>query len=207
MNNIKQLREAHHQTAAELGKAIGRSQPTISKWENRRKLKYEEAKLIADYYNIPVCEVTGEAPENYIDLSSGAANMASLPIIDASLSAGSLAEGLIGRQLISMDLIKNITQTAPGNITIVRLHGDAMSPTINENDFVWIDTSITHAQNNGLYLFKAGSQIFVKRLCFNEFTASADIISDNPLYPPVPIKDPEKVQILGKVISIHKFLP
>ena len=43
MNNIKKLRESHKQTAAELGAAIGRSQPTICKWENNRKLKYEDA--------------------------------------------------------------------------------------------------------------------------------------------------------------------
>ena len=42
MNNIKHLRKEHRLSGQELGKAIGKSQATISKWEKKQKLRTME---------------------------------------------------------------------------------------------------------------------------------------------------------------------
>ena len=196
MNNIKKLREQHKQTAAELGAAIGRSQPTICKWENNRKLKYEDAKKIADYYKVPVYEVTGESPENYLEIQAATQHMAVIPSI----------ENNDDKQLISLSLLSQMTSSKPEDIKIYKNHGDAMYPTIGDNDLAWIDTSVNIADTTGLYLFSTNNQLTIKRLCFNEFTAAASLISDNPLYPTINIPDSAKLKIIGKVIAIHKFI-
>ena len=66
MNNIRSLREKQHISAKELGRAIGKSQPTISKWENAPQLRYEQAKKIADYFKVSIYEVTGQKNEEYL---------------------------------------------------------------------------------------------------------------------------------------------
>ena len=60
MNNIKHLRKEHRLSGQELGKAIGKSQATISKWERNQKLRYEYLKLIADYFKVPISAVSGD---------------------------------------------------------------------------------------------------------------------------------------------------
>ena len=101
MNNIRRLREERRLSAEELGKAIGRSQPTISKWENSDNLRYEYAKIIADYFRIPVYEVTGESPEDYI--SNFSDDVVSIDILDVRACCGSGIENfqanVIGKQM------------------------------------------------------------------------------------------------------------
>lgn len=204
MNNIKKLREEHKQTAAELGAAIGRSQPTICKWENSRKLKYEDAKKIASYYKVPVYEVTGEAPENYIEIQASTQHMVAIPIYDIKQNINHIEEQ--DKQLISISMLNKMTSSKPEDIKIYINRGDAMSPTISDNDLTWIDTSITQAKENGIYLFSTQSQLTIKRLCFNEFTSTAELISDNSIYPSISVPDTSKLSIIGKVIAIHKFI-
>ena len=110
----------------------------------------------------------------------------------------------IGEQRISKSILKNITLTDPKNIKIIIAHGDSMIPTVNDNDLVWIDTSVKYAAGDGLYLFAINKELFVKRLQIDSFNHTATIISDNPLYPPITLSKPEKILTLGKVIAITK---
>ena len=110
----------------------------------------------------------------------------------------------IGEQQTSKFAIENITSCPPEYIKILIAHGDAMIPTINNNDLIWIDTSIEYATSDGLYLFEINQELFVKRLQIDTFNQNATIISDNPLYPPINISKPEKISTLGKVVAITK---
>lgn len=110
----------------------------------------------------------------------------------------------IGEQLLSESILKKITLSYPENIKILIAHGDSMIPTVNDNDLIWVDTSLKFAAGDGLYLFAINQEIFVKRLQIDNFNQTATIISDNPLYPPINISKPEKISTLGKVIAVTK---
>lgn len=208
MNNIRKLREERKQSAEELGAAIGKSQPTISKWENSDNLSYENAKLIADYYKIPVYEVTGEAPEEYMANNPITKDMAEIEIIDATASCGYGIENfhpvVVGKQLISYPRLREITNSRPENIKILKIRGDSMEPTINDSDVIWVDVSYKAPSGDGLYLFCIGEELFVKRLQIDFINKTFLITSDNPKYRPIETK--ENVLVLGKVISITKML-
>lgn len=206
-NNIRKLREAHKQSAGELGKAIGRSQPTISLWENSDDIKYENAKLVADYYNVPVYEVTGEDPDVYDFVDK---DMAKIEIIDASASCGTGIENfhpvVVGHNLISMANLKEITNSRPNNIKILKVRGDSMEPTINDSDVIWVDISYKQPTIDGIYLFCMNEELFVKRIQIDFIKKNVIIKSDNPLYQPIVASSEDNVKVIGKVISINKML-
>ena len=205
MNNIKQLREKFKESADTLGKAIGKSQSTISKWENKQVLKYEEASLIAKHYNVPVSAVSG-----HHEIADDILNYAGIDIIDAQASCGNGAENfnpvVIGKQLISYPSLRDLTFSTPENIKILRARGDSMEPTINDADYIWVDISCKQAQSDGIYVFCIGSGIIAKRVRIDFIHQSAVIVSDNPKYPPIQANETDKIEVIGRVISICKML-
>ena len=179
MNNIRRLREKKHLTAKELGQAIGKSQPTICKWEKAPSLRYEHAKLIADYFKVPVYEVIGEKPEQYLeDIRQ---DMVSIDIIN--LQKGS--SKILGRQLMPATILKEYTTTAPESIKIIKIDSEAMKPTISPNDMV---------------LLNIGDKPTLKRIQIKPLENSAVIKSDNPQYGSFDYDDYRRIKVLGKVI-------
>lgn len=205
MNNIKQLREKHNESANELGKAIGKSQSTISKWENKSILKYEEARLIATHYQVPISAVLGNN-----EIEDDILNYASIDIIDAQASCGNGIENfnpvVIGKQLISYPSLRDLTFSTPENIKILRARGDSMEPTINDADYIWVDISCKQADSDGIYVFCIGTGIIAKRVRIDFIHKNAVILSDNPKYPPIQVGQSDQVKVIGRVISICKML-
>lgn len=90
------------------------------------------------------------------------------------------------------------------HIALITVVGDAMSPSFNDSDVLFIDTSINQYENEGVYCFFGEANILtVKRL---QRLTSGDIrvISDNHIHytseivPKEAIKD---IRICGKVIA------
>lgn len=102
-----------------------------------------------------------------------------------------------------VDINKNWATTHLGlrleDISLVTVYGDNMYPTLNENDVLFVDTSVKDFINDGVYLLSGPSAIRVRRLqmIFDEI----HIINDNDKYQnqKISTKDKSKLQILGKV--------
>lgn len=205
MNNIRYLRELHKESAEELGKSIGKSQPTISKWENSKKIKYEDAELISKHYGVSINTVLGieEVDDNF-------QKMVEIDIIDAIASCGNGIENfnpiVIGKQLISFDSLKQITRSNSENIKILKTRGDSMQPTINDSDIVWVDISYNQPTSDALYLFCIKGELFIKRIRIDFINNNTIISSDNSSYPPFSTNDPDGIRVIGKVIAITKML-
>lgn len=199
MNNIKTLREQHKESAAELGAAIGKSQPTISNWENNKKLKYEDAMLIAKHYNVSVDMVLGK--KNYDPLEE---DMVSIDVLDAVACCGTgvsnFETNIIGKHLMTRPALNQLTTSSAHNIKIMRVIGESMKPTINPDDNVWIDVSYKTPSSDGLYLIRVGDDLMVKRIQINPFNNSIDVTSDNPKYKSFSLSNYHDVAVLGKVI-------
>lgn len=96
------------------------------------------------------------------------------------------------------------------DIAIVTVHGDNMYPTLQQNDLLFIDTSITSFENDGVYLLYEpnNNNIRVRRLQLigNEIL----ILTDNEKYQnsTVKVTDKEQLRIVGKVkrvFSLRRF--
>ena len=117
-----------------------------------------------------------------------------------------IKKNIIGKEVLSRELLNHYCATAPENIMIFKVVGDAMSPTINSGDFVWVDLSYSVPASDGIYMISTNSDTIIRRIQINPFDNSADISSDNKSYKPINIKDIKSLNICGKVCFLaHKL--
>ncbi len=88
----------------------------------------------------------------------------------------------------------------PENMSLIRVDGDSMDPTLLSGDMVLVD----HARNvvasqGGIYAISMDHEIMIKRIQVLHDQGKYRIISDNKQYPPQEI-DADKVAINGKVL-------
>jgi transcriptional regulator with XRE-family HTH domain len=200
MNRIKELRELHKESAEELGAAIGKSQPTISKWENMPNLKYEFAAAVAKHYNTTPEVVLGREKFNK-EL------MAQIDIIDAKACCGNglenYCENVIGKHLIPQSELSLLTSTTPKKIKMIKVEGDSMTPTLYSGDMVLVDISENYPSGDGLYVLRIGDMLMVKRIQINPFDNSIEVKSDNPVYQTSKSLHYKDATTIGKVIYIY----
>lgn len=73
-----------------------------------------------------------------------------------------------------------------GNLDTIRalpVAGDSMSPTINEGDLAFVDTSCRRFENDGIYVMVFNDSLFIKRLVVDFASLRVEIRSDNDLVP------------------------
>lgn len=88
----------------------------------------------------------------------------------------------------------------PANMSLIKVSGDSMEPTLLSGDLVMVDhsrTIVTH--QGGIYAIAIGSEIMIKRIQDLFPQNKLRILSDNPHYEPIDA-DPDQVKINGKVI-------
>lgn len=95
---------------------------------------------------------------------------------------------------------KIITLSDNKNIFWLNANGDSMSPVIENQDIVLIDTSNTDISNGGIFLFEINGKRFIKRLRLR-VTGELDIISDNDKYPLETVTNCSELKIIGRVIK------
>ena len=137
-------------------------------------------------------------------------DLATIEIIDAVASCGNGIENFnpvpIGKQLISVNNLKDITSSKPENIKIIKIRGDSMEPTINDSDVIWVDVSHKMARGDAMYVLCIRDELFVKRVRIDFIHNKAVVLSDNPKYPPIEVENPDDIRVVGKVIAINKML-
>ena len=53
-----------------------------------------------------------------------------------------IKKNIIGKEILSYELLSHYCSANPKDLMIFKVAGDAMSPTINSGDFVWVDFCI-----------------------------------------------------------------
>jgi len=88
----------------------------------------------------------------------------------------------------------------PNNMSLIKVSGDSMEPTLLSGDLVLIDHSKTDiASQGGIYAISIDHEILIKRLHLLYQDSKIHVISDNKHYQPQEI-DADKIIINGKVI-------
>ncbi|MCD8568843.1 MAG: helix-turn-helix transcriptional regulator [Geovibrio sp.] len=85
----------------------------------------------------------------------------------------------------------------PDNMSLIRVSGDSMEPTLSNGDIVLIDHSRNYISDFGMYAISVDNSIMIKRL--QPYADKVQIISDNPKYPPLTVYAHEVV-INGKAL-------
>ena len=117
-----------------------------------------------------------------------------------------IKKNIIGKEILSRELLAHYSSADPNNLMIFKVVGDAMSPSINPGDFVWVDLSYSIPSSDGIYMISTNSDTIIRRIQINPFDNSADISSDNPSYKTINVKDIKSLNICGKICYLaHKL--
>jgi transcriptional regulator with XRE-family HTH domain len=103
---------------------------------------------------------------------------------------------------INEQWLQSLEAAGGGEIVVVEVAncGDAMSPKLNDGDFVLVDQSIRTFVRDGMYLILSGSQPEFRRLAKNPVSQCYSILSENPVHPDYHNVPLEKLIILGLAV-------
>jgi len=95
---------------------------------------------------------------------------------------------------------------SPQNMSLIRVAGDSMEPTLQSGDIVLIDHGRNYVDpHGGIYAIVMDDQIVLKRLQVLYPARKIKLTSDNSRYEPSEI-EPEQIKINGKVIWFGREL-
>jgi phage repressor protein C with HTH and peptisase S24 domain len=188
---------------AGLSRLIGRNAAYIQQFIKRgvpKRLAEEDRRKLARYFNIDESLLGGPPRE-----PEPSADLITIPRfdIDASAGHGALADGELPIAHLGFDqqFLKKLCSARPSDLSIIRVRGDSMSPTLADGDDIMVDRSDAGIRvHDGIYVLRRGDMLAVKRVAVHPGSKRLTISSDNPAYPSWPDCDPQEVDVIGRVV-------
>ena len=188
---------------AGLSRMLGRNPAYNHQFVRRgvpKRLKEEERRKLARYFSISE-SLLGGPPDDEMG-PNGLVSVKRHPV-SVSAGPGALVNEELGKPYFAFDerWLKSLTATAPGNLSIVRVEGDSMSPTLNAGDEILVDLGdCADRLRDGIYVLRIDDALVVKRLALNPLGRRVTVQSDNPAYPDWPDCGLDEINCIGRVI-------
>jgi phage repressor protein C with HTH and peptisase S24 domain len=188
---------------AGLSRMLGRNPAYIQQFVRRgvpKRLKEEERRKLARYFSVPET-LLGGPPES----ESSPAGLVSVKRHPVSVSAGpgAVVTEEFGKPYFAFDerWLKALTPSQPAKLSIVRVEGDSMAPTLNAGDDILVDLGdAAERLRDGIYVLRIDDAVVVKRLALNPTGRRLTVQSDNPAYADWPDVSLDDVKVIGRVI-------
>ncbi len=200
---LERLIRERREDYAGLSRLIGRNPAYIQQFIKRgipRKLDEADRRTLARYFQVDE-QLLGGPPA-----SGGASEkLVRVPRLDVGASAGPGAlpgeEAAIGYMAFDERWVRQVTAARPADLTMIRVQGDSMEPTLSDGDDLLVDTNDAAARlRDGIYVLRREDDLIVKRIALNPLPRRATIRSDNPAYPEWPDCDLATIDIVGRVV-------
>lgn len=210
--NLQEFMKKNNISANTIAK-VGKVTPsTITRFLSReiKSLNIETIQKISYYYKEPMGSFIQELKEsnhNNAEIITGS-DIAYISFYrDIGVSAGKGLDWDSDGQILSFPIPLSFLHSkgiAPENALIVKVNGDSMAPTLNDNDLVVIDKNFSLSLN-GVYVIKDNiNGLRVKRLDKDK-DGNLKVISDNKNYETqiytIEEMQDETITILGKVTA------
>ena len=188
---------------AGLSRMLGRNAAYIQQFVRRgvpKRLKEEERRKLARYFSISEALLGG--PAETVAADNGLVNV-NRHLVRVSAGPGAVATEELGRPFFGFDerWLKALTSTPAERLSIVRVEGDSMAPTLNHGDDILVDPGdAAERLRDGIYVLRADDALVVKRLALHPMGRRVTVQSDNPAYPDWPDCSLDQIQIIGRVI-------
>lgn len=185
---------------AGLSKLIGRNSAYIQQFIKRgspRRLPEKERGILARYFGVDEKLLGGLAS------STAKLGLRTIPKLDVGASAGpgamNDAEALSGKIGFDEKWLRRLG-VDPAHLSLIRVDGDSMAPTLNNGDDIMVDSSVSSGTlRDGVHVIRMDDVLMVKRLAKGP-AGRLSVLSDNPVYPDWPDVDGETVAIIGRVV-------
>jgi len=188
---------------AGLSRMLGRNAAYIQQFIRRgtpKRLKEEERRKLARYFAVPEA-LLGGPPES--DQAPGGLVSVKRHPVRVSAGPGAVVSEELGKPCFAFDdrWLKALTASQPSKLSIVRVEGDSMAPTLNAGDDILVDLGDSVDRlRDGIYVLRIDDAVVVKRLALNPTGRRVTVQSDNPAYPDWPDCSLETINCIGRVI-------
>jgi len=198
---LKRLIEERGEDYAGLSRLLGRNPAYVQQYIKRgspRRLAEEDRRRLARYFGVD--EALLGAPA-----AGGAVGLVPVPRLDVGAAAGAGAfdgdERTRGHIAFDSAWLRRVASGAPDQLSIIRVTGDSMAPTLGDGDEILVDRGDAVARlRDGIYVLRIDAALVVKRLALNPAARTLSIRSDNPAYPGWPDCAPDAIDIVGRVV-------
>jgi phage repressor protein C with HTH and peptisase S24 domain len=188
---------------AGLSRMLGRNSAYIQQYIKRGvpgRLSEEDRRKLARYFDVEESLLGG--PPRQLEPSK---DLIPIPRFDIRASAGHGAftevEMPIAHLGFDQGFLKQLCNARPSDLSIIRVRGDSMFPTLADGDDIMVDRSVAGARlHDGIYVLRRDDTLTVKRIAVHPGTRKITISSDNSSYPSWPDCDPEEVDVIGRVV-------
>lgn len=188
---------------AGLSRMLGRNAAYIQQFIKRgvpRKLAEEDRRKLARYFGVDESLLGGpaRAPTPSEDLIA-------IPRFDirASAGPGAFAEGETPIAHLGFDprFLKQLCSASPSDLSIIRVRGDSMFPTLADGDDIMVDRSAAGTRiSDGIYVLRQDETLMVKRIAVDPTSRRLTISSDNSSYPAWRDCEPDSIEVIGRVV-------
>jgi hypothetical protein len=199
---LQRLIEEKGEDYAGLSRLLGRNPSYIQQYIKRgspRRLAERDRHLLARYFGVD--EAMLGAPPATPD----GRGLVPVPRLDvgAAAGAGALAGDERATAHIAFDAawLRGIARGTPDMLSIIRVQGDSMVPTLSDGDEILVDRGDAAGRlRDGIYVLRIDDALVVKRCAVNPAARRVSIRSDNPAYPGWPDCDLGAIDIIGRVV-------
>jgi phage repressor protein C with HTH and peptisase S24 domain len=188
---------------AGLSRLLGKNPAYIQQYIRRgtpRRLKEDERRKLAGYFGVPESLLGGPVDPEPL---AGALVPVKRVLVRASAGPGALPGAERKQPYFAFDdrWLKVLTSSKPDDLSIIRVEGDSMAPTLNDGDDILVDKAgCSEALRDGIYVLRVEDSLLVKRLAIHPLGRRVTVQSDNPAYPDWPDCGLEDVHCIGRVI-------
>ncbi len=202
---IERLCAERGEDFAGLSRMLGRNPAYIQQFVRRgvpKRLKEAERRKLARYFAISESLLGGPAESEDANGSNGLVPVKRVGV-RASAGPGALVAGEDAKPYFAFDgrWLKALTATAAGKLSIIRVEGDSMAPTLNAGDDILVDPTDSAEQlRDGIYVLRIDDALVVKRIALHPVGRRVTVQSDNPAYPDWPDCGMEELCCIGRVI-------
>jgi len=188
---------------AGLSRLLGKNPAYIQQFIRRgtpRRLKEDERRKLARYFSVPESLLGG--PDDGVETPAGMIAVARSSV-RASAGPGAIPASEEGQPYFAFDRrwLKALTGASADLLSIVRVEGDSMAPTLNDGDDILIDRrDAGEPLRDGIYVLRVEDRLLVKRLAVHPMGRHVTVQSDNNAYPDWPDCGIDDVHCIGRVI-------
>lgn len=210
------IRASRSDDYVSISKLIGKNHAYIQQFIKRgnpKRLKEEDRRLIAEHFGIPEWEL-GSPAADYATTQVGQMSESTsegvvlIPSFDvkASAGAGTVVDYDCFDQFLPFraSWLREVSSHGPSNLSVIRVRGDSMYPTLNDGDEILIDQGTSEAARDGVYVLRNAGALHVKRLSLTPTKGRITVKSDNPMYESWDDCEAAEIDIVGRVIWVGR---
>ncbi|OHD10105.1 S24 family peptidase [Sphingopyxis sp. RIFCSPHIGHO2_12_FULL_65_19] len=192
---------------ARISQVIGRNPAYIQQYIKRgspRRLAEDDRARIAAYLGVPEAMLGGPVQRVAAPARARGPGMILVPKLAIGASAGAGAsidgEAVEGEVAFDPKWLRDLGAD-PRALSIIRVEGDSMAPTLDDGDDILVDGGDAAARlRDGIYVLRMDDVLMVKRVARAPGQGRISVISDNPHYRSWDDLPMASVQLVGRVV-------